>query len=155
MTPWRHAFKSAQCFSSTICSLHLQELLIARVGMCNFILRDKRAFRMCIGVALILKLCPRAFLFLCSISKAFFVSSPCHLGVPYNHVSVRVLGDTAFLRVEVEDFCRVAACDGYKSILVHFAAVLREEMHKQVGLSEGGHSGWRRNTELAGKRSVL
>lgn len=52
-------------------------------------------------------------------------SSPCHLGVPYNHISIRVLGDTAFLRVEVEDFCCVAAGDSYKSILVHFAAVLR------------------------------
>lgn len=52
-------------------------------------------------------------------------SSPCDLGVPYNHIGVRVLGDTAFLRVEVEDFRRVAARDGYKSILVHFAAVLR------------------------------
>lgn len=52
-------------------------------------------------------------------------SSPCHLGVPYNHVSIRVLGDTAFLRVEVEDFCSVAARDSHKSILVHFAAVLR------------------------------
>lgn len=52
-------------------------------------------------------------------------SSPRHVGVPYNHVSVRVLGDSAFLGVEVEDFCCVAAGDGDKSILVHFAAVLR------------------------------
>lgn len=50
--------------------------------------------------------------------------SPCHLGVPYNHVSVRVFGYSAFLRVEVEDFCCVAARDSHKSILVHFAAVL-------------------------------
>lgn len=50
--------------------------------------------------------------------------SPCHLGVPHHHVSVRVLGDAAFLRVEVEDFRRVAAGDGHESILVHFAAVL-------------------------------
>lgn len=51
-------------------------------------------------------------------------SSPCHLGVPYNHVGVRVFGYSAFLRVEVEDFCCVAARNGHKSILVHFAAVL-------------------------------
>lgn len=53
--------------------------------------------------------------------------SPCHLGVPHHHVSVRVLGDAAFLRVEVEDFGCVAAGDGHKSILVHFAAVLEGE----------------------------
>lgn len=52
-------------------------------------------------------------------------SSPCHIGVPYNNISIRVLGDPAFLWVEVEDFCCVAAGDSYKSILVHFAAVLR------------------------------
>lgn len=51
-------------------------------------------------------------------------SSPRHLGVPYDHVRVRVLGDASFLGVEVEDFRRVAAGDGHKSILVHFAAVL-------------------------------
>lgn len=53
--------------------------------------------------------------------------SPCHLGVPHHHVSVRVLGDSAFLRVEVEDFRCVAAGDGHESVLVHFAAVLDGE----------------------------
>ena len=65
-------------------------------------------------------------------------SSPYQLGVPYDHISIRVLGDTALLRVEVEDFCCVAAGDSYKSILVHFAAVLRgEETHKATSLSKG------------------
>lgn len=68
-------------------------------------------------------------------------SSPCQLGVPYDHISVRVLGDTALLWVEVEDFCCVAAGDSYKSILVHFAAVLRwgrgGRTHKETSLSKG------------------
>lgn len=64
--------------------------------------------------------------------------SPCHLGVPHHHVSVRVLGDAAFLRVEVEDFRRVAAGDGHKSILVHFAAVLEGVGVGGRGEVEGG-----------------
>lgn len=73
--------------------------------------------------------------------------SPCHLGVPHHHVSVRVLGDAAFLRVEVEDFRRVAAGDGHESILVHFAAVL-----EGVGGVGEGRSKQSSGFELKGAR---
>lgn len=101
--------------------------------------------------------------FHCSISKDFFQTaewpelefSPGHSWVPYNHISIRVLGDSAFLRVEVEDFCCVAAGDSHKSILVHFATMLRGEENAQSTQFElGGHTGWQQYTELADKRSV-
>lgn len=52
-------------------------------------------------------------------------SSPCQHRVPYHHIGIRVFGNAAFLWVEVEDFCCVAARDGHKSILVHFSNVLK------------------------------
>lgn len=87
--------------------------------------------------------------------------SPCHLGVPHHHVSIRVLGDAAFLRVEVEDFRCVAAGDGHKSILVHFAAVLQGGEDGGEGKQSSGFelkrpaSSRQQNKALAEQRSTL
>lgn len=129
------------------------KLLITLCGKINFMLRDESAHGImrlwnCTLIRTLSNTFPD-FSWMAGIR-----SSPCHLGVPYNHISVWVLGDTAFLRVEVEDFCCVAAGDGDKSILVHFATVLWGGGTEQL-LWVRGHSGWQESTEAAEQRSAL
>ncbi len=49
---------------------------------------------------------------------------PGGLWVPYDQVCIRAFSNSPFSRIKVEDFCCVSTGDSYKSVFVHFSAVL-------------------------------